>query len=85
MFDNFKKIAPERFINCGIAEANMMSVAAGLAISGLRPVVYTITPFITARCFEQAKISVGYHDANVLIIGTGSGLSYSELGATHHS
>ena len=85
MFDNFKKIAPERFINCGIAEASMMSIAAGLAISGLRPIVYTITPFITARCFEQAKISVGYHDANVLIIGTGSGLSYSELGATHHS
>ena len=85
MFDNFKKIAPERFINCGIAEANMMSVAAGLAMSGFRPIVYTITPFITARCFEQAKISVGYHDANVLIVGTGSGLSYSELGATHHS
>ena len=63
----------------------MMSIAAGLAMSGLRPVVYTITPFVTARCFEQAKISVGYHEANVLIIGTGSGLSYSELGATHHS
>ncbi len=85
MFDDFKQIAPERFINCGIAEASMMSVAGGLALSGLRPVVYTITPFVTARCFEQAKISVGYHEANVLIIGTGSGLSYAELGATHHS
>ena len=85
MFDDFKQIAPERFINCGIAEASMMSVAGGLALSGLRPVVYTITPFVTARCFEQAKISVGYHEANVVIIGTGSGLSYAELGATHHS
>lgn len=85
MFDDYKQIAPERFINCGIAEASMMSVAGGLALSGLRPIVYTITPFVTARCFEQAKISVGYHDANVLIIGTGSGLSYAELGATHHS
>ena len=85
MFDDFKQIAPERFINCGIAEASMMSVAGGLALSGMRPVVYTITPFVTARCFEQAKISVGYHEANVLIIGTGSGLSYAELGATHHS
>ena len=85
MFDDFKQIAPERFINCGIAEASMMSVAGGLALSGFRPVVYTITPFVTARCFEQAKISVGYHEANVLIIGTGSGLSYAELGATHHS
>ena len=57
----------------------MMSIAGGLTLSGLRPIVYTITPFVTTRCFEQAKISVGYHDANVLIIGTGSGLSYSEL------
>ena len=85
MFDDFKKVAPNRFINCGIAEASMMSIASGLALSGFRPIIYTITPFTTARCFEQAKISVGYHDANVLIIGTGSGLSYSELGATHHS
>ena len=85
MFDNFKEIAPERFINCGIAEASMMSIAGGLGLSGLRPIVYTITPFITARCFEQAKISVSYHESNVLIIGTGSGLSYAELGATHHS
>ena len=85
MFDDFKEISPDRFINCGIAEASMMSVAGGLALSGMRPVVYTITPFVTARCFEQAKISVGYHEANVLIIGTGSGLSYAELGATHHS
>ena len=85
MFDQFKIDCPRQFINCGIAEASMMSVAGGLALSGLRPVVYTITPFVTARCFEQAKISVGYHEANVLIIGTGSGLSYAELGATHHS
>ena len=85
MFDNFKKVAPNRFINCGIAEASMMSIASGLALSGFRPIIYTITPFTTARCFEQAKISVGYHDANVLIVGTGSGLSYAELGATHHS
>ena len=75
MFDNFKEIAPERFINAGIAEASMMSIAGGLGLSGLRPIVYTITPFITARCFEQAKISVSYHESNVLIIGTGSGLS----------
>ena len=45
MFDKYKEIAPKRFINCGIAEGNMMSMAAGMALSGLRPVVYTITPF----------------------------------------
>ena len=85
MFDKYKDIAPTRFINCGIAEANMMSMAAGMAISGLRPVVYTITPFTTTRCLEQIRTGVAYHEAPVVIIGTGSGLSYAELGATHHS
>lgn len=85
MFDEFKDRFPGRFINCGIAEANMMSVAAGMAMSGLRPFVYTITPFTTTRCLEQIKVGVAYHQAAVTIIGTGSGLSYAELGATHHS
>ena len=85
MFDEFKAVAPDRFWNCGIAEANMMSMASGLALSGMKPVVYTITPFVTARCFEQIKISVAYHNAPVTIVGTGSGLSYAELGPTHHS
>ncbi len=85
MFDTFKENAPERFQNCGIAEANMMSVAAGLALSGLRPVVYTITPFTTTRCYEQIRVDVCYHKAPVIIVGTGSGLSYASLGPTHHS
>jgi transketolase len=85
MFDRFKEVAPERFFNCGIAEANMMSVAAGMALSGLRPVIYTITPFTTTRCFEQIRVGVAYHQAPVVIVGTGSGLSYAELGPTHHS
>ena len=85
MFDDFKKVAPDRFLNCGIAEANMMSMAAGLALSGLRPIVYTITPFTTTRCLEQIRTGVAYHEAPVVIVGTGSGLSYAELGATHHS
>lgn len=85
MFDRFKQVAPERFFNCGIAEANMMSVAAGMALSGLRPVIYTITPFTTTRCLEQIRVGVAYHQAPVVIVGTGSGLSYAELGPTHHS
>ena len=85
MFDEYKKIAPDRFINCGIAEANMMSMASGMALCGLRPVIYTITPFTTTRCLEQIRIGVAYHQAPVVIVGTGSGLSYSELGPTHHS
>ena len=85
MFDRYKDVAPSRFLNCGIAEANMMSMAAGMALSGLRPVVYTITPFTTTRCLEQIRTGVAYHEAPVVIVGTGSGLSYAELGATHHS
>jgi len=85
MFDRYKDVAPTRFLNCGIAEANMMSMAAGMGLSGLRPVVYTITPFTTTRCLEQIRTGVAYHEAPVTIVGTGSGLSYAELGATHHS
>jgi len=85
MFDGLKNSRPEQFINCGIAEANMMSMAAGMALSGVRPVIYTITPFTTLRCLEQIRIGVAYHQSPVVIVGTGSGLSYSELGPTHHS
>lgn len=85
MFDDFKKIANERFINCGIAEANMMSIASGLALTGMKPFIYTITPFTTCRCLEQIKIGAAYHNAQITIVGTGSGLSYAELGPTHHS
>lgn len=85
LFDDFKAVDQDRFYNCGIAEANMMGVAAGMALSGFRPVVYTITPFTTTRCFEQIRVDVCYHEAPVIIVGTGSGLSYAELGPTHHS
>jgi transketolase len=85
LFDKLKAVDEARFYNCGVAEANMMGVAAGMALSGLRPFVYTITPFTTTRCFEQIRVDVCYHHAPVVIVGTGSGLSYAELGPTHHS
>jgi len=85
LFDPVKLVDDSRFYNCGIAEGNMMGVAAGMALSGLRPIVYTITPFTTTRCFEQIRVDVCYHKAPVIIVGTGSGLSYAELGSTHHS
>lgn len=85
LFDKLKAARPRQFINCGIAEANMMSMAAGMAMSGLRPVVYTITPFVTYRCLEQICVDVCYHDVPVTIVGTGSGLSYASFGATHQS
>ena len=85
LFDKFKDGADGRFFNCGVAEANMMSVASGMALCGLRPVIYTITPFTTTRCFEQIRVDACYHNAPVVIVGTGSGMSYAELGPTHHS
>jgi transketolase len=85
LFDKFKQQAEGRFLNCGVAEANMISVAAGMALSGLRPITYTITPFTTTRCFEQIRVGVAYHEAPVIVVGTGAGLSYAELGPTHHS
>ena len=85
MFDTLKFKRPRQFYNCGVAESNMMSMASGLGLDGLIPIVYTITPFTTTRCLEQIKIGVCYHNSPVIIIGTGSGLSYAQLGPTHHS
>jgi transketolase len=85
LFDKFKAGSPERFYNCGVAEANMVGLAAGLALSGLRPVAYTITPFLTYRVIEQIRLDLCYHQAPAVLVGTGSGLRYASLGATHHS
>lgn len=85
LFDRLRAQSPRQFINCGVAEANMMGVASGMALSGLRPITYTITPFTTTRCLEQIRVDVAYHEAPVIIVGTGSGLSYASLGPTHHS
>jgi len=85
LFDDFKRLCPGRFYNCGVAEGNMIGVAAGLAASGFLPVCYTIAPFVTYRCMEQIRVDVCYHNVPVVIVGTGAGLSYASLGATHHS
>jgi len=85
LFDHYKDVAGNRFYNCGVAEQNMMSMAAGIAMGGLRPVLYTIAPFLTLRCLEQIRIDVAYQNLPVVIVGTGAGLSYAGLGPTHHS
>jgi transketolase len=68
-----------------VAEGNMTGMAAGMAMCGLRPFTYTITPFATTRVMEQIRIDICYHNLPVTIVGTGSGLSYASLGPTHHS
>lgn len=85
LFDNFKKNLPNRSFNCGVAEPNMVGTAAGLAKTGFTPFVYTINTFLYLRAFEQIKLDVCYPRVHVILVGTGSGLSYSELGTTHHS
>ena len=81
--ETFKKKFPERFINCGIAEANMMSVAAGLATTGKIVFASTFAMFAAGRAFEQIRNSIGYPHLNVKIGATHAGLSVGEDGATH--
>jgi transketolase len=85
LFDKFRAKHQKRFFNCGVAEQNMMGMAAGLGMSGYRPIVYTITPFVTTRCLEQIRTDVAYHEAPVTIVAVGAGLSYAGLGPTHHA
>ncbi len=81
--DEFKKVAPERFINAGIAEGNMMSVAAGLAACGKTVFASSFAMFAAGRAFEQIRNSIGYPKLNVKIGATHAGISVGEDGATH--
>ena len=81
--DVFKKKFPERFINCGIAEANMMSIAAGLASTGMIPFASSFAMFAAGRAFEQVRNSIGYPHLNVKIGATHGGISVGEDGASH--
>jgi transketolase len=85
MFDEFTEKYPDQILNVGIAEANMIGVAAGLAETGFRPIVYSIAPFVTMRVFEQIRNDICYQNTNVLIIGVGAGFAYSTSGPTHHA
>ena len=79
----FKKVFPERHIDCGIAEGNMMTVAAGLATAGKIPFASSFAMFAAGRAFEQVRNSIGYPHLNVKIGATHAGISVGEDGATH--
>lgn len=76
---------PDRFVNVGIAEANMIGVATGLALSGKTVICYSIASFVTLRCFEQIRTDVCYHNLNVKLFGAGGGYNYATHGVTHHT
>jgi len=82
---NFKSKFPERFVNVGIAEQNMVGVGAGLANGGMIPYVCGAACFLTARAMEQVKVDLAYTRANVKLCAMSPGMAYGQLGPTHHS
>ena len=80
VFDKFRKNFPKRFINLGICEQSLISVASGMALEGLKPWVYTITPFLIERPFEQIKLDINQQKVNVKLVGYAD---YPTLGPTH--
>lgn len=85
VFEGFQARFPTRFINMGVAEQNMIAVAAGLALSGKRVFVYSIIPFVTLRCLEQIRNDLCFHHLPVCVVGIGSGYSYGHMGPSHHA
>ena len=80
VFDDFREKYPERFINMGICEQSIISVSSGMALEGLQPWVYTITPFLIERPFEQIKLDIDHQNVNVNLVGYSD---YPTLGPTH--
>jgi transketolase len=83
LFDGIRKVCPRQYLNCGVAEQNMVGVAAGLAKGGFRPVIYGLSAFVPMRVLEQIKIDVCYENLPVTFIGDGAGVVYSTLGTSH--
>lgn len=84
-FEDLAATFPTRFLNVGVAEQNMMGVAAGMAMSGHRTWTYSIAPFATYRCLEQIRNDVCLHDLPVRMVGNGGGYTYGIMGSTHHA
>ena len=85
LFDEFRNRCPEQYINAGIAEQNMVGMAAGLARVGFRPFVYGLAAFIPIRTVEQIKLDIAHDELPVVLLGDGAGFVYSHLGTSHQS
>jgi transketolase len=85
VFDEFAREFGPRYVNVGVAEAQLIMAAAGMAAVGMRPVTYSIASFATCRCFEQLKLAVAYAQLPVIVVGAGGGYAYSSSGVTHHA
>jgi transketolase len=85
LFDSFRAAHPDRYINAGIAEQNMVGMAAGLARMGFHPFVYGLAAFVPVRVLEQIKLDVAHDDLPVIFCGDGAGFVYSSLGTSHQS
>ncbi len=85
LFDEFRKRCPDQYINAGIAEQNMVGMAAGLARVGFRPFVYALAAFVPIRTVEQIKLDIAHDNLSVVLIGDGAGFVYSHLGTSHQS
>jgi transketolase len=85
LFDAFRKAHPDRYINAGIAEQNMVGMAAGLARMGFHPFVYGLSAFVPVRVLEQIKLDVAHDDLPVVFVGDGAGFVYSHLGTSHQA
>src|SRR6516165_9837429 len=85
LFDEFRRRCPGQYLNAGVAEQNMVGVAAGLAKGGFRPVVYGLSAFVPVRVLEQIKLDVCYENLPVVFVGDGAGVVYGTLGASHQS
>jgi len=83
--ENVRDAIGDRFINAGVSEQNIVSMAAGMASEGLLPVCYSIAPFIAFRPAEQIRLDVCLHNLNVKLVGNGGGYGYGIMGATHHA
>jgi transketolase len=85
LFDEIRRVCPTQYVNAGVAEQNMVGVAAGLAKAGFRPMVYGLSAFIPVRVLEQIKLDVCYESLPVVLVGDGAGVVYSSLGTSHQS